>query len=81
MEHKVGAPGMPAAVAVFNLLLYSPAHDGEHIKCSPARAELAMNLTFRATRADASLLKRGLSWGVFGVSLVESGSCLEDSDF
>ena len=44
MEHKVGAPGMPAAVTVFNLLLYSPAHDGEHIKCSPVRAELATKL-------------------------------------
>ena len=28
-----------------SLLLYSPAHDGEHIKCSPVRAELATNLT------------------------------------
>ena len=26
------------------LLLYSPAHDGEHIKCSPVRAELATTL-------------------------------------
>ncbi len=43
MEHKVGAPGMPAAVTVFNLLLYSPAHDGGHIKWPPVRAELATN--------------------------------------
>ena len=51
MEYKGGfarrVPGQG-----LSLLLYSPAHDGEHIKCSPARAELAMNLTFRADRAD-----------------------------
>ena len=29
-----------------SLLLYSPAHDGEHIKCSPARAELAIDLIY-----------------------------------
>ena len=34
------APG-----AEFNLLLYSPAHDGGHIKWPPVRAELATNLT------------------------------------
>ena len=28
-----------------SLLLYSPGSHGEHIKCSPARAELATNLT------------------------------------
>ena len=42
-EHRVGAPGMPAAVTVFNFLLYSPAHDGGHIKWPPVRAELATN--------------------------------------
>ena len=44
MEYKGGiarrVPGQG-----LSLLLYSPAHDGEHIKCSPVRAELATNLT------------------------------------
>ena len=44
MEYKGGlarrVPGQG-----LSLLLYSPAHDGEHIKCSPVRAELAINLT------------------------------------
>ena len=33
------------AAQVLSLLLYSPGSHGEHIKCSPARAELATNLT------------------------------------
>ena len=32
------------ARGILRLLLYSPAHDGEHIKCSPVRAELATTL-------------------------------------
>lgn len=32
------------AWGILRLLLYSPAHDGEHIKCSPVRAELATTL-------------------------------------
>ena len=44
MEYKGGfarrVPGQG-----LSLLLYSPARDGEHIKCSPVRAELATNLT------------------------------------
>ena len=43
MEYKGGlarrVPGQG-----LSLLLYSPAHDGEHIKCSPVRAELATTL-------------------------------------
>ena len=37
-----------AGRARLSLLLYSPAQDGKHIKCSSARAELAINLTGRA---------------------------------
>ena len=49
---------------------------GEHIKCSPARAELAMNLTFRAVRADASVLKHGLSWGnLLNIYKLKATSC------
>ena len=43
MEYKGGfarrVPGQG-----LSLLLYSPARDGEHIKCSPVRAELATTL-------------------------------------
>ena len=38
-----GFPGR--AAQGLSLLLYSPGSHGEHIKCSPARAELATNLT------------------------------------
>ena len=39
------AGGFPARAARgLSLLLYSPGSHGEHIKCSPARAELATNL-------------------------------------
>ena len=38
-----GFPGR--AAGGLSLLLYSPGSHGEHIKCSPARAELATNLT------------------------------------
>ena len=47
---------------ILSLLLYSPAQDEGHIKWPSLRAELAMNLTLRAARADALLLERGLSW-------------------
>ena len=44
MEYKGGfarwAPGRG-----LSFLLYSPAHDGGHIKWPPVRAELAINLT------------------------------------
>ena len=37
--------GFPARAARgLSLLLYSPGSHGEHIKCSPARAELAIDL-------------------------------------
>ena len=45
------APG-----AEFNLLLYSPAHDGGHIKWPPVRAELAIN--FISARPTGNLPKR-----------------------
>ena len=45
-----------------SLLGQSCSH-GEHIKCSPARAELAMNLIFRR-RAGATLQSLGLARGL-----------------
>ena len=39
-----------------SLLLYSPGSHGEHIKCSPARAELATNLTLRRPSRDSDVL-------------------------
>ena len=56
VEHKVGAPGWAAPGAEFNLLLYSPAHDGGHIKWPPVRAELAIN--FISARTTGNLPKR-----------------------
>ena len=56
-----------------SLLLYSPGSHGEHIKCSPARAELATNLTpvspgpgiRRARRGNVPCKKgTGLFWSV-----------------
>ena len=56
-----------------SLLLYSPGLHGEHIKCSPARAELATNLNRRppgpeirhARRGNATCQKvAGLFWSV-----------------
>ena len=41
-----GFPGQ--AAQGLSLLLYSPGSHEEHIKCSSARAELAINLTGRA---------------------------------
>ena len=43
---SVRGSGFPERAARgLSLLLYSPGSHGEHIKCSPARAELATNLT------------------------------------
>ena len=39
-----------------SLLLYSPGSHGEHIKCSPARAELATNLTPRRPGRESDVL-------------------------
>ena len=69
-----GFPGREAQG--LSLLLYSPGSHGEHIKCSPARAELATNLTpvspgpgiRRARRGNVPCKKgTGLFW------LVSSG--------
>ena len=59
-----GFPGR--AAQGLSLLLYSPGSHGEHIKCSPARAELATNLTpvppgpgiRRARRGNVTCQKR-----------------------
>ena len=70
--------GFPARAARgLSLLLYSPGSHGEHIKCSPARAELATNLApappgpgiRRARRGNVPWQKRdrfilvGFIWG------------------
>ena len=44
MEYK-GEVARRAPGQGLSLLLYSPAHDGGHIKWPPVRAELAINLT------------------------------------
>ena len=49
-----GFPGR--AAQGLSLLLYSPGSHGEHIKCSPARAELAIDQTPRPVPASLWLV-------------------------
>ncbi len=79
-----GFPGR--AAQGLSLLLYSPAQDGKHIKCSPARAELATNLApaspgpgiRRARRGNVPCQKgTGLFWSVLsGETSRSSGNLL-----
>ena len=79
-----GFPGR--AAQGLSLLLYSPGSHGEHIKCSPARAELATNLTpvppgpgiRRARRGNVTCQKgTGLFWSVLsGKTPRSSGNLL-----
>ena len=46
----------PVGRALMKFLLYSPAHDGGHIKWPPVRAELAIN--FISARPTGNLPKR-----------------------
>ena len=72
-----------------SLLLYSPGSHGEHIKCSPARAKLATNLTpappgpgiRRARQGNATCQKgTGLFWSVLsGETLHFSGDLLSSA--
>ena len=76
------AGGSPARSARgLSLLLYSPGSHGEHIKCSPARAELATNLTpaptgpgiRRARRGNFTCQKgTGLFWSVLSAETSRS---------
>ncbi len=68
-----------------SLLLYSPDSHGEHIKCSPARAELATNLNRRppgpgiryARRGNATCQKgTGLFWSVLSGKMSRSSGDL-----
>ena len=79
--------GVPDRAAQgLSLLLYSPGSHGEHIKCSPARAELATNLTpalpgpgiRRARRGNVTFQKgTGLFWSVLsGETSHSSGDLL-----
>ena len=47
------------AAGGLSLLLYSPGSHGEHIKCSPARAELATNLNRRHPGPGIQRARRG----------------------
>ena len=69
------APG-----AEFNLLLYSPAHDGGHIKWPPVRAELAINLTPAplARRATVVGLITDMKWALAYRPLAWHGTMLSD---
>ena len=78
-----GFPGREAQG--LSLLLYSPGSHGEHIKCSPARAELATNLTpvppgpgiRRARRGNVTCQKgTGLFWSVLSGETSRSGGDL-----
>ena len=71
---------MPAAVTVFNLLLYSPAHDGGHIKWPPVRAELAINLTPTplTRRATVVGLITDMKWALVYRPLAQHGTMLSD---
>ncbi len=54
--------GFPArAAGGLSLLLYSPGSHGEHIKCSPARAELAIDLICLPPGSGAPA-QRDLGW-------------------
>ncbi len=79
--------GFPARAARgLSLLLYSPGSHGEHIKCSPARAELATNLApappgpgIRRARRDNVTCQKGtgLFWSVLsGETSRSSGDLL-----
>ena len=60
-----------------SLLLYSPARDGEHIKCSPVRAELATNLTpAPAPGGQTSLLITDMKWALAYRPLAWHGTIL-----
>lgn len=79
MEYKGGlarrVPGQG-----LSLLLYSPAHDGEHIKCSPVRAELATNLTPcpGTRRANVVGLITNMKWALAYRPLAWHGTMLSD---
>ena len=81
--HAGGSPARSARG--LSLLLYSPGSHGEHIKCSPARAELATNLTpaptgpgiRRARRGNVTCqIGTGLFWSVLSAETSHSSGDL-----